>query len=444
MFLWLSNFLSDQFRQKFPDLVGYSSKSFWQDLAAGLTVGIVALPLSLALAIATGVPPIFGLYTAGIAGIIAALTSGSPYSVSGPAAAMVPILALIIQKHGLAELPYITIMAGVLLAFFALLGIGKYIRKVPESVVLGFTAGVAAVLFFGQINSFLGLSNIASHEHFANKFMETFTHLPTMHLPTVIVGVLALIIIIYSSRIRQIAKIPSTLLAVIFMTLLVVFVPYFQGVATLGSTYGALPLGFPDFNSSLSADHFANGSLWVAALQIAVLISIESLLCAVVADRLTKTRHRPNQELAAQGFANLGSALFGGLPATAVIARTGTNIKSGAVSRLSSVIHAVVVLVFVVALAPLAAKIPLTVLSAVLLVTAVKISEVKEIRHFIRSKGMLLVSVLAVTLVLTIFTDLVKGVGAGILLHLAFSAHGKLRDRRNKDGQLRLSEEEAI
>src|SRR5688500_13438903 len=159
---------------------------------------------------------------------------------------------------------------------------------------------------------------------------------------------------------------------------------------------------------------------------------------------LTKTRHRPNQELMAQGFANLGAVAFGGIPSTAVIARTGTIIKSGAKSRLASLIHAIIVLLFVVALAPLAAAIPLTALSAVLIVTAFKIAEIKEIRHFVRVKSWRLSSVLALTMVLTIFTDLVIGVGAGLLLHLAFAAHDKLRTFRDKDGKLRLSEEEAV
>lgn len=426
-----------------PDLKKYSRQRFLQDLSAGLTVGIVALPLSLALAIATGVPPILGLYTAGIAGFIAAAAAGSAFSVSGPAAAMVPILAAIIQKEGMAELPYITILAAAFLLFFAAIGVGRYIRKVPESVVLGFTAGVAVVIFAGQLNSFMGLRNIESHEHFADKLLQTLAHLPTLQWQTLLVGLLALAIILYSPRIRFMAKIPPTLVAVVVTTILVAVVPILNGVATLGTAYGSLPLGFPAFNTDISFQHFGQGGLWYAAFQIAALIAIESLLCAVVADKLTKKTHRPNQELAAQGLANLGSAFFGGLPATGVIARTGTIIKNNATSRVASMIHAVVVIVFIVALAPLAAQIPLTVLSAVLLVTAAKISEYKEINSFIRTKSFKLVSVLLVTLILTVLADLVIGVGAGLVLHLAYTAHNQLRTWRDKDGPLRLSEEEA-
>ncbi len=427
-----------------PELVNYSRKAFGRDLAAGITVGIVALPLSLALAIATGVPPILGLYTAGIAGFLAALFSGSPYSVSGPAAAMVPILAAIIQHYGMPQLPYITILAAAFLTLFALLGIGKYIRKVPESVVLGFTAGIAIVLFCSQLNSFLGLHGLGSHPHFAEKFLDTITHLPTISLPTLLIGALAVGIIMFAHRVALFKKVPTTLIAVVFSTLLVTFVPAFGHVATLGSVYGALPLGMPAFNGfDFGISRLFDRELLLPAFKIAALIAIETLLCAVVADRLTKTRHRPNQELFAQSMANLGSAFFGGIPATAVIARTGTIIKSGAVSRVASLLHAVIVMAFVVALAPLASAIPLAALSAVLLVTAVKISEVKEVARFIRRKNWQLGSVLLVTLTVTVFADLTFGVLGGLVLHLAFAAHGMLRGLRGRDGALRLAEEEA-
>lgn len=435
--------LRGQIRMRMPDLTGYSAKTLVSDIFAGLTVGIIALPLSLALAIATGVPPIMGLYTAGIAGFMAALFAGSPYSVSGPAAAMVPILASIIKTHGLSQLPYITILAAIFLFTFALLGIGKYIRKVPESVVLGFTAGVAAVLFFGQLNNFMGLKGIVSHEHFAQNLFETITHLATISLPTIVIGFLALAIIMFSHRVPGLKKVPPTLVAVLVTTLLVSGLSFFHGhVTTLGSKYGALPMGINFTGTSIMPGNLLHSDLWLPALEIAALISIESLLCAVVADKLTKTQHRSNQELAAQSVANLSSAMFGGLPATAVIARTGTIIKEKASSRLASILHAVVVLAFVIALAPLASAIPLATLSAVLLVTAVKISEFKEVKRFVTEKSMRISSVLVVTLLLTIFTDLVIGVSGGMLLHLGFKAHNKLGRARDQDGPLVLVEEE--
>lgn len=428
-----------------PDLKSYSQTKFFHDLGAGISVGIIALPLSLALAIATGVPPVMGLYTACIAGFLAALFSGSPYSVSGPAAAMVPILAAIIQKYGMNELPYITILAALFLGILAAIGIGKYIHKVPESVVLGFTAGIAVVIFFGQLNSFLGLSSIAAHEHFAGKLLETLGHLATLSIPTLVIGLLTLAITILAHKIPGLGKIPSTLIAITAVTLITILLPgVFGNVATLGSVYGSLPIGAPVFNNfNFSFSNLANVNLLIPALKVAGLIAIETLLCAVVADKLTKTRHHSNQELVAQAAGNLGSAFFGGMPATAVIARTGTLIKAGAKSRLASLIHAIVIFAFLVALAPLAEAIPLTALSAVLIVTAFKIAEIKEIKRFLKEKGWMLSSVLVVTLLLTVFMDLVAGVAAGLVLHLAFAAHGKLRERRNQDGPLTLSEEEA-
>ena len=427
-----------------PDLVKYTKKKFMQDLGAGLTVGIVALPLSLALAIATGVPPILGLYTAGIGGFLAATFSGSAYSVSGPAAAMVPILAAIIQQHGLKQVPYITVLAALFLLTFALIGLGKYIRKVPESVVLGFTAGIALVILCGQLNSFLGLTGIEAHQHFSENAWETLSHLVTVSFPTVLIGALALGIIVYGPKVPGFKKIPATLPAMVVATLLVLWVPFFSGVMTLGAKYGALPMGFPELNLGAFSPHeLLNSDLWFPAFQIAALIAIESLLCAVVADRLMKNRHQSNQELAAQGIANLGSAMFGGIPATGVIARTGTIIKNGATSRVAAMIHAIVVLTFVVALAPVAAMIPLSALSAVLLVTAIKISEYKEVGKFVREKNWQLTAVLFTTFALTVLTDLVVGVSAGLLLHIAFQTHGKLRGRKGNDGPLRLSETEA-
>jgi len=436
-----ADFALRAYKKIMPDLVGYSKDKFWHDLGAGVTVGVVALPLSLALAIATGVPPIVGLYTAGVAGLLAALFSGSAYSVSGPAAAMVPILAAIIDKHGLTELPYLTLVASLFLIFFAVIRIGRLIRKVPESVVLGFTFGVAVVLFFGQLNSFLGLKGITAHETFAGKVFDTITHLSTVSLSAVVVGLLTLLIIIFWHRLPgRTAKIPATLIAITVATFLSVFL---LPVPTLGSTYGQFAAGLPGFMINFAPSHLLHAELWFPAFEIAALIAVESLLCAVVADKLTRTKHHSNTELLAQGAANIGSALFGGMPATAVIARTGTNIKSGARTRLASLIHAVVVLIFIAALTPLVMHIPLAALSAVLIVTSYKIAEVKEIAHFVKNKSLRLSTVLTVTILLTIFSDLVVGVSVGLILHFVLEFHQKLRSSRDQDGPLSLSEEEA-
>ncbi len=418
----------------FFDLVGYNRPKFMSDLAAGLTVGIVALPLSLALAIATGVPPILGLYTAGIAGFIAAVFSGSPYSVSGPAAAIVPILVSIIAGYGIENLPYIGILAGIMLIAFGILNIGKLITKIPEAIVLGFTAGVAIVIFFGQLNSFFGLKSIHNHTHFHEKVLETLEHLSSAHIPTLIIGVLTLLMITQLHKVKSLSKIPPTLPAVGLATILVNFVGFFDTTSTVGSAYGAVKQGFPAFDSAfLTSFDWVNGSFAVPAFKIAALIAVESLLCAMVADKMTKTKHRPNRELIAQGIANIASPLFMGIPSTAVIARTGTIVKADAKTRIAVMIHSLIVILFFVALAPVASSIPLSALAAVLLVTAVKISEYKEIGHSLKHSSRILNTVLMTTLLLTVFTDLVIGVSAGLVVYMAHRLYDRYVEHKKTD-----------
>lgn len=398
-----------------PDLAGYTKQTFFRDLAAGITVGIVALPLSLALAIATGVPPIVGLYTAGIAGTLASLFAGSRFSITGPAAAMVPILAAIIQQFGTDKLLTITLIAAAFLIVFGLVGVGKIIVKIPESIVLGFTAGVAIVIIAGQLNAFLGLSGIVKHEHFWANFLETLQHLLTFSWPTILIGLLSVAIIVWGNKVKYLAKVPATLMAVTVATLLVQFAPFLGGVHTLSEAFGAITLGLPHITMptvSFSPDFI------LPAFKIAFLVAIETLLCAMVADRLTKTKHNPSQELVAQGIGNLGSAFFGGIPSTAVIARTGTAVKNNAASRLTGIIHGATILAFLAVLAPLANAIPLAALSAILIVTAVRISEYKEVLKAIKKHALDFDLTLVVTLVLTVFTDLTIGVSAGIILYV--------------------------
>jgi SulP family sulfate permease len=397
----------------FSDLKGYNVGKFKADLNAGLVTGIVAIPLSLALAIATGVPPIWGLYTGAIAGFIAAFFSGSRFSVSGPAAAMVPVLAAVIATYGVEALPVIGVLSGIILVLFGLLKLGTFIKYVPLSVTLGFTAGVAIVLFFGQLNAFLGLSGIHAEEHFHEKVLQTIEHLTTIDLKTVLIGLLSLSILILLPKVEKLKKIPPSLISVILCTSIVYFVPAFNDVKTIADQYGAITLGFPPIKMLDFSNVF---SLIGPAFQVAFLISIESLLCAVVADKMTKTRHRSNTELIAQGISNIVTPFFTGIPSTAVIARTGTSIKNGAVSRVAAMIHAVIVLLFLLVIAPLGSKIPLTVLSSILFVTAWKISEQKEIRHLIHRAPKFDLAVLFITLILTVFLDLTIAVGVGLVL----------------------------
>ena len=403
------------FKKFAPDLENYNKQIFLRDLAAGITVGIVALPLSLALAIATGVPPIVGLYTAGIAGTLASIFAGSRFSITGPAAAMVPVLAAIIQQFGADKLLVITLIAAAFLVLFGLIGVGKLIVKIPESVVLGFTAGIAIVIIAGQLNAFLGLSGIVRHEHFYENFLETFRHIVTISWPTVLIGLVSLGIILWGNKIKYLTKVPSTLMAVAITTLLVQFIPGLNGVFTLSESYGAISLGIPQF--APPAESFSMEYIFPAA-KIALLVAIETLLCAMVADRLTKTTHNPSQELVAQGIGNLGSAFFGGIPSTAVIARTGTAVKNDAASRLTGIIHGATIIAFLAVLAPLANSIPLAALSAILIVTAVRISEYKEVWVAIKKHAFDFDLTLITTLVLTVLTDLTIGVAAGIIVYI--------------------------
>lgn len=399
----------------FSDLRHYSRVEFLGDLSAGIVTGIVAIPLSLGLAIATGVPPVWGLYTAMVAGFVAAFFAGSRYSVSGPAAAMIPILSPIIAQYGLDRLPVIGLLAGIFLVVFGLLRLGNLIRYIPPAVTYGFTAGIAVVIAAGQLNNFFGLTGVPAAPHFHEKLLLSIEHLPGLSLPTLAIGVLALAILIGMPYLPgSLKKIPPSLIAVVACTAITLLVPQFAVVPTIADAFGAIALGLPPLTLDLPfGDAF---SLIIPALKVAALVSIESLLCAVVADKMTRTRHRPNQELIAQGIANLFTPFLSGIPATAVIARTGTSIKNGAKTRIASIIHAAVVLVFLVVLAPLGSQIPLTVLAAVLFVTAWKISETKEIMHLIRLAPRADLGVLGITFLLTVFLDLTVSVGFGLIL----------------------------
>jgi sulfate permease, SulP family len=408
-----ASYWKNVFERVYSDMEGYTKERFFKDLAAGLVTGIIAIPLSLALAIATGVPPVYGLYTAAVAGFIAGAIGGSRFSVSGPAAAMVPILSGIISQYGLPALPTIGFLAGIFLIVMGVSKLGRLVAYVPAPVVLGFTAGIAITLFWGQVANFLGLSGLHSVEHFHERVWEIVTHLGTTNVATVIIGLLTLSILIFLPKVPYISKIPASLIAVVLTTFLAAVLPYFSSVTTIEEVYGAIPLGIQFMFPLAPITSWIEYA--VPAFQIAFLITVESLLCALMADKLTKTKHNSNVELVAQGIANIASPFFGGIPATAVIARTGTSIKSGATSRIAGVIHALIVLSFVLVLAKVGGMIPLTTLAAILFVTAWKISEFKEISRLIRRAPGGDLSVLALTLTLTVFVDLTVAVGFGMV-----------------------------
>jgi sulfate permease, SulP family len=392
---------------------GYNLGHFQKDLVAGLVVGIVAIPLAMAFAIASGVRPEYGLYTSIIAGIMVSLFGGSKYQIAGPTGAFVPVLLGVVMQFGYEKLLIAGFLAGIMIFLMGVFKLGRFIKFIPRPVTIGFTAGIAVIIFSGQIANFLGLSNLKKEEAFLLNMKEILLNLNTVNIYSVLVAVISLTIVILAPR--YINKIPGALLALIVSTLVAVFF-FPDQVATIGSTYGAIPNELPNFEFPQ-----ITGSLVIellpAALVIAMLGGIESLLSALVADGMTNGKHNSNKELMAQGLANMITPLFGGIPATGAIARTATNIKNGAASPLSGVIHGVVVLLVLVILAPYASAIPLASMAPILMFVAWNMSERKEFAHIFKTKTMDSL-VLIVTFLLTVFIDLTTGVGIGLLLAL--------------------------
>jgi SulP family sulfate permease len=392
---------------------GYSLRSLQKDLIAGLIVGIVAIPLAMAFAIASGVRPEYGLYTSAIAGILVSLIGGSKFQIAGPTGAFVPVLLGVVVQFGYEKLLIAGFLAGLLILLMGVFKLGRYVKFIPRPVVIGFTAGIAVIIFSGQIANFLGLENLKKQEDFHLKMKEIFIHLNTINIYSILTACICLAIVMLAPK--YLPKIPGALLGLMVSTVVAaLFVPN-QG-ATIGSTYGAIPnelpkFAFPELTINLVIE------LLPAAFVIAMLGGIESLLSALVADSLAGDKHDSNKELIAQGLANMVTPLFGGIPATGAIARTATNIKSGAFSPLSGVIHGVVVVLVLVMLAPYASAIPLASMAPILMYVAWNMSERKEFAHILQAKTMDSL-VLVATFLLTVFIDLTTGVGAGLILAL--------------------------
>jgi SulP family sulfate permease len=389
--------------------------SIRRDVVAGAVVGVIALPLSIALAVAVGAPPVAGLYTAAFAGATAAIFGGSKYNITGPTAALVPVLSHTVQQHGVAALPMVGLLAGLMLIIMSALKFGRLVRFMPGPVVVGFTAGIALSIVFGQLNNFLAVSGTdPSLEHFHQKTWDTLSQLGALGFTTPAIGLASLLILLGWARVPRLSVVPAPLVAVVAITSFT----WIAGVdtPTLGSRYGSIPGGFPlpslrFFDAKLIFD------LLPAALSVAVLGSVESLLSAVVADGMAPTpeRHDPDRELFGQGLANLVSPLMGGIPATAAIARTAAGIRSGAQSRLAGVFHALTVLAATIALGGLAGHIPLTVLAAILLVVAWNIAEVPELARLIRRAPREDLIVLVSTILITLFFDLTYAIAFGVI-----------------------------
>lgn len=389
---------------------GYTRQQFQGDLLGGLTVGVVALPLAIALAIASGVKPEQGLYTAIVAGFVIAILGGSRVQISGPTGAFVVIVYGIVQKHGYDGLVVATLIAGILLVIMGLARMGALLKFVPYPVIVGFTSGIALIIFSSQVNDFLGLKVEKVPADFVEKWIEYVKAISHVDPYTVGVGIASLLIIVLWPKLTR--KVPGQLIAILAVT---IAVHLFQiPVDTIQSRFGGMP-------TSLPAPQFPSVTwpmiqeLFSPALTIAILAALESLLSAVVADGMTGTRHRSNMELVGQGAGNIASAIFGGIPATGAIARTATNIKTGGQTPISAVIHCVFLLLVLLFIGNWAAMIPMATLAAVLIVVAYNMSEWREFRHLLESpRGD--VAVLLVTFLLTIFIELTVAIEVGVLL----------------------------
>ncbi|WP_339224612.1 sulfate permease [Paenibacillus sp. FSL W7-1279] len=390
---------------------GYHAAAFRKDLISGLIVGIIAIPLGMAFAIASGVKPEYGIYTTIVAGICISLFGGSKFQIGGPTGAFIPILFAIVMEYGYENLLLAGFLAGIILVLMGLFKLGALIKFIPRPVTIGFTAGIAVIIFSGQIANFLGLSGIEKHENFLPNMKEIVMHLTTTNLFSVITAVVCLTVILLTPKFLP--KVPGSLVGLVVSTVLATV--FFKGeVATIGSSFGAIPSTLPHFRfPDLTWDRIE--SLIRPAFIIAMLGGIESLLSAVVADGMTGSRHNSNRELIGQGVANMVTPLFGGIPATGAIARTATNIKNGAVSPLSGIIHGIVVLMVLILFAPYTSEIPLASMAPILMLVAWNMSERKEFAHVLKTKTSDSL-VLLLTFLLTVFTNLTTAVEVGLIL----------------------------
>jgi sulfate permease, SulP family len=411
----------------------WSRSQIRNNVLAGLVVGVVALPLAMAFAIASGARPEQGLYTAIVAALLTSLFGGTRVQISGPTGAFVAVLSIITAQHGIAGLQIATLMAGMILLVFGFARLGAVIKYIPNPVIVGFTAGIAVIIFVGQWKDFFGLTPAASGLRFHQKLWALVEALPTVNPATTGLALLALAILTLGAR--YLRRIPAPLVALVVVTV-VQAVFHFDGVATIGSAFGGIPRTLPAF-SVPSLDLARVLSLVGPAFTIALLGAIESLLSAVVADGMAGTRHDSNQELIGQGIANIVAPLFGGFAATGAIARTATNIRNGATSPLAGVVHSVFLILVILLLAPLASAVPLCCLSAILFVVAWNMSELPHVVRLLRGAPKVDVGILLLTFFLTVFVDLVVAVNVGVILAALFFMR-RMADSVNVEQQVEV------
>lgn len=394
----------------FSVLKDYSREQFAKDLIAGIIVAIIALPLSIALAIASGVKPEQGLYTAVVAGFFISFLGGSRVQIGGPTAAFVVIIYGIIAQYGMSGLTIATFLAGIMMILMGVLRFGNLIKFIPKTITVGFTLGIAIGIFSGQLKDLFGLDMGAVPAEFVEKWVSYVQHFHTIQWPTLMIGMLALLIQIFWPHVSQ--KIPGSLVAIIVTTSIVSFghLP----VATIGDLYtikaGLPTLTMPNLSFSLIRQMIS------PAFTIAILASIESLLSCVVSDGMIGSRHRSNAELVGQGVGNMMSALFGGIPATGAIARTAANVKNGGRTPIAGIVHALTLLLILLFLMPYASLIPMSCLASILVIVAYNMSGWRTFIYMLRKAPKSDIAVLLITLFLTVFFDLVVAIEFGMIL----------------------------
>ena len=404
--------LMNELRPKLFDVMkGYTKEQLIKDILSGIIVAIIALPLSIALAIASGVGPVQGLYTAIVAGFFISFFGGSRVQIGGPTAAFVVIIYGIVTTYGTDGLIVATIMAGIILCIMGLCHFGSLIKYIPYTITTGFTCGIAVTLFVGQIKDFLGLDMGAVPSEFVEKLGAYAANITSINPVTVAIGAVALVILILWPKVTD--KLPGSLIAIIVTTAIIYFAKL--PVNTIGSVYGELSSAFPSFHMP-SFSYKLVQELISPAFTIAILAGIESLLSAVVSDGMIGDTHKSNAELIGQGLGNIFSGLFGGIPATGAIARTAANVRNGGRTPIAGITHCITLSIILVVLMPLASLIPMTTLAAVLLVVAWNMADWTSFFHLCKTAPKSDVIVLVATFFLTVFFDLVVAIEVGVVL----------------------------
>lgn len=393
------------------------TKNWWPNLVAGLIVAVVALPLAMAFAIASGVKPEQGIYTAVVTALLVGIFGGSRVQIAGPTGAFIVILASITAQYGVDGLQIASLMAGFILLLMGFAKLGGVIKFIPDPVIVGFTTGIGVIIFVGEWKDFFGLSvHLPLNAHFYQKIIALIEALPHLNWMTTGLAFLSLLLILV--RPKFLKRIPGPLIAMLVVTALQAIFQ-FKDVATIGSTFGAIPQHLPHLQfPAMTLSHTLE--LIGPAFTIALLGAIESLLSATAGDGMANTRHNSNQELIGQGLANIFSPLFGGFAATGAIARTATNIRNGGNSPIAAIVHSIVLILVLVLLAPLAANIPLCTLAAILFVVAYNMSDIPHFIRIVKRAPGYDVLVLVITFLLTVFTNLVIAVNVGVILAMLF------------------------